>query len=188
MVKSRTSKKSKIKQQAVREVKAEMVETAANLVTAYVKSWARDQVDSIINDEQIPVIVPIKNGVQVGRQRVTKNLHDMWQIHNVFGEVTETFVDKRSAVLYSILHQLKRYKASDTVLGFDKKLSKVQADYQHYHHSMQRAIKRKDYPAIDVLASRYYDTQYLLTEAKNELEKTLRMNKYLKVWETGKPL
>jgi hypothetical protein len=27
-----------------------------------------------------------------------------------------------------------------------------------------------------------------LDEARFELEKTLRMNKYLKVWETGKPL
>jgi hypothetical protein len=188
MVKSRTSKKSKIKQQAVREVKAEMVETAANIVSAYVKSWARDEVNRLIHQEEIPLIVPIKNGVQVGRYRVTKNTHDMWQLLDVFGEAMELFVDKRSAVLYSILYQLKRYKAADTILGYDKKLSKVQADYQHYHHSMQRAIKRKDYPAIDVLAARYYDSQYLLTEARNELEKTLRLNKYLKVWETGKPL
>lgn len=188
MVKSRTSKKSKIKQKAVQQVKAEMVETAANIVSAYVKSWARTEVERLIHEEQVPLIVPIKNGVQVGRYKVTQNAHSMWQLLNVFGEVMELFVDKRSAVLYSILYQLKRYKAADTILGFDKKLSKVQADYQHYHHSMQRAIKRKDYPAIDVLAARYYDTQYLLTEARNELEKTLRLNKYLKVWETGKPL
>ncbi len=188
MAKSRTSKKSKIKQQAVHQVKVEMVETAANIVSAYVKSWAKTEVERIIHEEQVPLIVPIKNGVQVGRYRITKNHHDMWQLSNTFGEQMELFVDKRSAVLYSILYQQKRYKAADTILGFDKKLSKVQADYQHYHHSMQRAIKRKDYPVIDVLAARYYDTQYLLTEAKNDLEKTLRLNKYLKVWETGKPL
>jgi len=188
MAKSRTPKKSTIKQRAVHAVKAEMVETAANMVSAYVKSWAKTEVERIINQEQIPLIVPVKNGVQVGRYRVTKNSHDSWQLTDAFNEVMETFVDKRSAVMYSIHYQLKRYKSADTILGFDKKLSKVQADYQHYQHSMQRAIKRKDYPTIDVLAARYYDTQYLLTEAKNDLEKTLRLNKYLKVWETGKPL
>lgn len=188
MAKSRTVKKSKIKQQAENQVKAEMVETAANIVTAYVKSWAKDEVARIIYQEHVPLIVPVKNGVQVGRYRVTKNAHEMWLLANEFGETIELFVDKRSAVLYSILYQLKRYKSADTVLARDRKLSKVQADYQHYQHSMQRAIKRKDYPTIDVLAARYYDTQYLLAEAKNELEKTLRLNKYLKVWETGKPL
>jgi hypothetical protein len=50
---------------------------------------------------------------------------------------------------------------------------------------MHQAIQRKNYEAIDILAARYYDTQLLLNEARNELEKTLRMNKYLKVWETG---
>jgi len=188
MAKSRTSKKSKIKVQAERVVKAEMVEVAANMVTAYVKSWAKSEVERIINQEQLPLIVPVKNGVQVGRYRVTKTAEEMWQLADAHGECMHCFLDKRSAVLYSILYQLKRYASADTILARDKKLSKVQADYQHYHHSMQRAIKRKDYPVIDVLAARYYDTQYLLTEAKNDLEKTLRLNKYLKVWETGKPL
>ena len=86
MAKSRTSKKSKIKAQAVREVKAEMVETAANIVSAYVKSWAKTEVERIIHEEQIPLIVPLKNGVQVGRYRITKNPHDMWQLTNTFGE------------------------------------------------------------------------------------------------------
>jgi hypothetical protein len=188
MVKSRTSKKSKIKQQAVLQVKAEMVETAANMVSAYVKSWAKTEVERIINQEQLPLIVPIKHGVQVGRYRVTKTPLDMWQLTNSFGEQMELFLDRRSAVLYSILYQIKRYAAADTILARDKKLSKVQADSQHYQHSMQQASKRRDYSAMDVLAARYYNTEYLLTEARDELEKTLRLNKYLKVWETGKPL
>jgi hypothetical protein len=53
---------------------------------------------------------------------------------------------------------------------------------------MHQASQRKNYEAMDILAARYYDTKLRLEEARVESEKTLRMNKYLKVWETGKPL
>ena len=53
---------------------------------------------------------------------------------------------------------------------------------------MNRAIKNRDFDTIDIIASRYYDAKIALDQARNDLEKTLGMNKYLKVWETGNSL
>ena len=39
---------------------------------------------------------------------------------------------------------------------------------------MRQAVRRKDYPRIDVLSSRYYSTKELLIDARNDLEKTLK--------------
>ena len=89
------------------------------------------------------------------------------------------------SILYSILYQQAKYSSADKILQADQILSKLEADFYHYSYNMKQAIQRKNYEAIDILASRYYDTQLLLSEARIELEKTLRMNKYLKVWETG---
>jgi hypothetical protein len=185
MAKSPTAKKSKIKRQAVRQVKIELVETAADLASSYVKSWAKTEVNKLILDSAHPVIVPIKNGLQVNLHKVIKHNNACWKLFNRYNEQIAEFSHKKSAVLYSILYQQSKYSSADTVLRTDQMLSKLEADFNHYSHNMHQAIQRKNHEAIDILAARYYDTQLLLNEARNELEKTLRMNKYLKVWETG---
>lgn len=185
MAKSRTVKKSKIKHQAEKLVREETVKTVTDLVSTYVKSWARAEAHRIIHTDPVPVIMPVKNGYQVGKHQVINEPNAVWALYNNFKEPVAQFLDVRSAVAYSILYQLKRFKPADTVLLADKKLSKLDADFQHYSRCMLAAVKRKDYTTIDILAARYYDAQFLLPQAKEELEKTLRMNKYLKVWETG---
>jgi len=185
MAKSRTAKKSKIKRQAELLAKAETVQTLTDLVSAYVKSWARTEAQRIAHHNPVPVIMPVKNGYQVGKHQVLKEPNAVWALYNIHKELMEQFLDVRSAVAYSILYQIKRFRSADNVLMADNKLSKLEADFQHYSRCMQAAVKRRDYITIDILASRYYDTQFLLPQARTELEKTLRMNKYLKVWETG---
>lgn len=188
MVKSRTTKKSKTPQQIARQVEAKTAEKAANIVASYVKVWAKAEVNRIIATNTVPVIAPIKHGYRVNRQRVIKQSNETWRLVNDFDELVHVFYDKRSAIIYSVLYQLHRFVSADQLLMADARLNKLQADFQHYDNSMRRAAKRRDYAAVDVLSSRYYDTKEMLICARNELEKTLRSNKYLKVWDIGKPL
>ena len=188
MVKYRTTKKSKTPQQIIRQVEAKTAEAAANIVAGYVKVWAKAEVNRIIASNTTPVIAPIKNGYRVNKQKVIKEPNDTWRLVNDFDELIHIFYDKRSAIIYSVLYQLHRFVSADQLLTADSRLNKLQADFQHYENSMRRAVKRRDYAAVDVLSSRYYDTKELLICARNELEKTLRSNKYLKVWDIGKPL
>jgi hypothetical protein len=111
-----------------------------------------------------------------------------WTVFDRFNESLAEFSNKQSAVLYSILVQQQKYTTADSVLRADQVLSKLESDFLHYSHNMRQASQRKNYEAMDILAARYYDTKLRLEEARTELQKTLRMNKYLKVWETGKPL
>jgi hypothetical protein len=188
MARSPTAKKSKIKRQAVKQVKVKMLETAADLATSYVKDWAKNEVNRLMFEKSLPVIVPIKNGLQINLYRAIRHNDQCWIIFNRFNENIAEFTNKKSAVLYSILVQQQKYSAADSVLQADRVLSKLESDFLHYSHSMHQASQRKNYEAMDILAARYYDTKLRLEEARVESEKTLRMNKYLKVWETGKPL
>jgi hypothetical protein len=188
MAKSPTAKKSKIKRQAVKQVKAEMIETAANLASMYVRDWAKTEVNRLIFEKSSPVLVPIKNGLQVNLYKVISQSNNGWSVLNRFNESIAKFTNKKSAVLYSILVQQQKYSTADSILQADQVLSKLESDFLHYSHSMHQASQRKNYEAMDIMAARYYDTKLRLDEARFELEKTLRMNKYLKVWETGKPL
>jgi len=185
MAKSRTSKRENLNK-AKRQVQIETVKTAVELFNGYVKSWTQNEIQHLIQRGNLP-IVPLANGLQVGRQRaVFKN--NVWGLYNAHGELVETFTGKKSVVLYSLLDQLHRYKTAEEVLTKDQRLRKIETDFQHYNHTMNRAIKLRDYATIDVIASRYYDAKIALEHARNDLEKTLGMNKYLKVWETGNSL
>ena len=185
MAKSHTSKQDS-HSKAERSTQLAALETVADIFSQYVKQWTKDEIHRLIRADKIP-LVPVGNGLQVGRHRI-KPRNKQWDLCNDFFEVIDTFTNKKSAVLYSIMYQTRRFKSADEILAKDKKLSKLETDFQHYDYSMRKAAARKDYAYIDVIASRYYDTKIVLEEARNDLEKTLRMNKYLKVWETGKPL
>mgnify|MGYP003345053105 CR=1 FL=1 len=178
MVKSRTLKRDSLNR-AKKQIQIETVKTAAELFSNYVRSWTQNEIRRLIGIGELP-IVPLSNGLQVGRQRaIFKN--NSWGLYNSYGELVETFTSKKSVVLYSILDQLHRYKTAGEILSKDKKLHKIQSDFQHYSYTINKAIKRQDYETIDVIASRYYDSKIALEWARNDLEKTLGMNKYLKV-------
>lgn len=182
MAKSHTTKQAR----AEFEVQLETLKTASEIVTAYVKRWSKDEIQRLIKNNELPLI-PLKDGLQVGRQKI-KLVAQNWTLFNDYNEPLQNFTTKKSAALYSLLTQSRRYKSADEILGKDQKVSKLESDFQHYESMMRRAAKRKDYVTIDIIASRYYDAKIVLDLARNDLEKTLRMNKYLKVWEIGKPL
>jgi hypothetical protein len=184
MAQQHTTKRNLSK--AKRQVQIATVETVSDIFAAYVKRWTREEIQRLIDNNELP-IVPIKDGLQVGRQRV-KQQNSHWALVNQYNETVCSFVNKKSATLYSLLYQSRRYKSADEILGKDQKVSKLESNFRHYEASMRNAAKRKDYTTLDIVASRYYDTKIVLELARNDLEKTLRMNKYLKVWETGKPL
>jgi hypothetical protein len=185
MAKSRTSKRANLNK-AKQQVQIETVKTAVDLVSNYVKSWTQTEIKRLIRNGELP-IVPLSNGLQVGRQRALYK-NNTWGLYNVHNELVETFTSKKSVVLYSLLDQLHRYKTAEEILSKDKLLHKIETDFWHYNHTMNRAIKNRDFDTIDIIASRYYDAKIALDQARNDLEKTLGMNKYLKVWETGNSL
>lgn len=185
MAKSSTLKQGSLLQ-AERSVQIETVKVASDIVTNYIRRWAQIETQRLINSHKIPILT-IKNGLQVGKYRVRQH-NNAWNLTNPHGERIALFSSKKSAVLYSILTQTQRYKSADEILLKDEQVSKLESNFRHYEHSLRKAAKKQDYIAVDIVASRYYDTKIQLEYARNDLEKTLRMNKYLKVWELDKPL
>lgn len=185
MAKSSTLKQGNLKQAEI-AAQIETVKVASNIFTDYIRRWAKAETQRLINQQTIPII-PINNGLQIGKHRV-KQFNNAWRLTNSHSELISLFSSKKSAVLYSILTQMYRYRSADEILLKDEQVSKLESNFRHYESSLRRAVKKKDYFTVDIIASRYYDTKLRLEYARNDLEKTLRMNKYLKVWELDKPL
>ena len=167
-----------------RQVQLKTVETAAEIISKYVKTWARKEIVQLIHDNKIPVLLPTRSGILVGKYLIIK-FNGIWELRNDYNERLQVFYDKRSAVLYSIMYSRNWFKSASEILIKDNALGKLEVELTYYTASMKRAVNNKDYSKVDIIASRYYDAVQAVKLAKNDLEKTLKLNKYLKIWETG---
>lgn len=180
MAASRTKRKLSTEQQLA----ASTLEVAAEIASQYIKEWTQQEARRLLKTQ--PLIVPTSWGYQVGRFKVKKLKHGHWIVQTEYNELISTFTGRRSAILYSVLHQIGRYHKAKEILHCDSAVSKLEADLAHYTHSIKRATERNDYITVDVVSARYYDTQHKLSQAQNDLEKSLNQAKYVKVWEKHK--
>ena len=157
---------------------------AIDLAAEYVRKWTKTETRKLIKSE--PLLIPTKWGLQVGKYAI-KSEDNLWRVYNDFNENHFSFSSKRSATVFCLLSQTGRYNQAQNLYNQDTKVSKLVQDKTNYSHSKNRALKRKDMFAVDVLTARLTDTDILLNLAKIDLEKTLNQAKYLKgIWE--KPL
>ena len=180
MAASRTKRKLNAEQQ----VAASTLEVAADIASQYIKEWAQQEARKLLKTQ--PLIVPASWGYQVGRFKVSRLRSGQWSVQNEYNELINNFTSRRSAILYSVLYQIGRFAASKEILQCDQTVGKLEADMAHYAHSIKRATERNDYVTVDVVSARYYDTQHKLSQARNDLEKSLNQAKYVKVWEKHK--
>lgn len=181
MAVSHTKRKSQNKKRAA--VRAQ-IETAADLVSGYVKHWTRQEADRLLKTESTPLIVPTKTGWKIGRYEIVTQTQGYWTVFDSNKEHPLDFAEKRSAILYCISHQTRRYSLAQDVLLKDQHYAKLNTDYIYYEHCIRRASKRGDMFAVDALRARSDDTKHKLETARNDLQKTLNQAKYIKIWDT----
>jgi len=186
MGKQRTQNKQSNNSAAAKKiVQVAVLDAAADTISGFIKTWAKKEIKDIIGKDKMPVLIPLRNnGIQVGRFSVIKT-GTMWELQNYYKERQHLFYDKRSAVLYCILYNKNWFKNAADVLECDNNLGKLESQLLYYTNSIKQAAKKKNYEKLDIAASRYYDAVECVKYARNDLEKTLRLNKYLKIWETG---
>lgn len=177
MAKSRTKRKNN-------QVSQQQIEQVVNAAASYIQHWTQITARDLLKEEVL--IIPTSWGFRVGRYSV-RNHNFSWRVENSAGEHVNTFISKRSAVTWSVLHQTNRFKISERIWDQDRRLSKLTQDSVNYKYNQSKAIKRQDYVAFDVVSARLKETESLLEHAKIDLEKTLNSAKYIKgIWE--KPL
>lgn len=180
MARSHTKRKYQNKNKAV--IKSQL-ETAADLVTDYVKQWTRQEANRLLKTENTPLIVPTKTGWKIGRYEIITQSQGYWTVVDGNKEHPLDFAEKRSALLYCISHQTRRYSLAQDVLLKDQQYAKLNTDYTYYEYCIRRALKRNDMFSVDALRARSDDTKHKLELAKNDLQKTLNQAKYIKIWD-----
>jgi hypothetical protein len=184
MAVSRTRKKFPNKKKA--PVTSQQMEKATDIVSGYVKHWAKEEANRLLKTENTPIIVPTKTGYKVGKFTLTRQPADYWIVTDINNEHPIAFAEKRAAVLYCINYQLRKFTTAQDILLKDQSFAKLNTDYMYYEHCIRQAVKRGDMFAVDVLKARSIDTKSKLEYARNELEKSLNQAKYIKIWDNQK--
>lgn len=185
MAVSHTAKKSRKKKFQKKDRRADEViqlELAADLAAAYIKVWAREQTLCSLRSHT-PIIVPINNGYRVGRFSVSQNANATWRVTNNVEEKVSDFAWKSSAVAYCLLEHTGRYLQSQQIKMLDHQMMKFEIDLFFYKKSIENSTKKNDHARTEFVYNRYLQAQAQFELARNNLEKSLKSTKYLKVWD-----
>lgn len=162
-----------------------VVEENVNQTVNYVKKWKRNELLKIAFNSynQTPICVQIaKDAYLIGRFGV-KRFNDTWQATYISEEKDYYFSKRSSAVLFALCAQTGRYKIANEILLYDSDVLRIKEQLEIYNYKLLLAKQKKDSWRLDyfsILSSRAF---YRLQDAKNQLEKTTSLAKYIKIWE-----
>jgi hypothetical protein len=185
MVGSSTPKKSRKRSSRKTANKSDVrdVEIAADLAAAYIKHWAREEANQALITRREPLIIPRGDGYRVGRFLVEHLPNDTWKVSDQAKDAKGFFLWKSAAVAYCVLEHLGKFREAHQILLLDNKMTKLFIDLTFYKKSIENSIRKKDVVKTEFIWNRYLQAKAQFDNVKNNLEKSLKSTKYLKVWD-----
>lgn len=181
-----TRRKSKIKYLAT-PAETQHAENAVDSVVKYVADWKLREIELMISStgkNQLPVCLPVRaRGYVVGKQVIRQSPGNTWDLIERNCDVTHTFNSKITAMAYSLCDQRGQSKLAKTIFEHDVEIAKYQQKLEHFQQSLTAARKKKDYWRVDLFLIMSESVEFQLEEAKFQLQKSLKLTKYFKIWE-----
>lgn len=160
------------------------VEQAAKATTEYLKAWTDRELQHLVQNEKIPVCLPLGDrGFLIGQYQMRTLGNHTWRVLDNNQEFVHDFSRKLSAVFYCLTIQLNKLNLAREILTADAAVGKLEVDQDFYMHSIKNYTKKQDFFRVDLAKLRYIQAQHQLRFANQELEKTINTAKYLKVQE-----
>lgn len=186
MAKSRTPKKSKIKYSGTPEQKQQLAEVtqAVNNAASYVKNWKLKELATMAESKNsAPTCIPLgRNGLLIGKLAI-KPAGSEWELMEYNKDYSRFFNSQASAVAFALCKQTGRIRLAEEIIAKDSKLSELQNKMANFRYNLANAYKKKDYWRVDLFSILSENMEMQLEDAKNQLQKTLNLTKYFKIWE-----
>jgi hypothetical protein len=186
MAKSPTRKKQKAKLDSKTAVQ---LDQAINQAVEYVNSWKRKELINIVTGptprDSIPVCVPVKKDTYIiGNHGLTKTAGE-WRLTEANSAKTYSFVYRSSAVVYSICSQIGKPQLAQDILERNQDIIRLQNRLEEFRYLQDKAKRKKDkdYWRLDYYNIMSESAEFAIVDAKNQLEKSLNLAKYFRIWE-----
>lgn len=185
MAKSPTKRKQRVKADPTTEAN---VNQAINAAVNYVKSWKRNELITLASNppkNTLPVCIPVKRDAYVIGRHGLKKDNGLWTLHTQDYNESHEFVYRSSAVVYSICSQTGRKKLAQEILNSNQEILRLQRRLQEFQYLFDKARRKKDkdYWRLDHYTIMMESAEFAVIDAKNELEKSINLAKYFKIWE-----
>lgn len=158
------------------------VEESVSRAVEYIGSWKRRELEALATQGKtaIPICIPIsKTAFVVGKYGV-KKADRTWTVSN--GSDQYEFSSRLTALLYALCKQTNYKKVATDILTHDTIVIKLVDQLNILTYHKQIAKRKKDYWRYDHYYIMISDVEMRLAEAKNQLEKSIDLAKYFKVW------
>lgn len=127
-------------------------------------------------------IVYTPNGEEyfVGRY-VIRNIKPLWRVENQLGDIQFDFCNKSAAIFYAMALMKTKINLARQLETADYAFRRSKSQWDLYKQKIKIVLKQGDESKVELMLAKHSDCKYKYIIAKEELEKTLNMAKYLKL-------
>lgn len=147
----------------------------------YISIWAKQRLDEWRLDARNPVITKTDSGLQIGHYQLLRS-GDRWERRSPSEQGGELYFNKNIAVIHTLFEFTGRRKLADDILQHNNRICKLTTDLLHYKNGKTRALKKDNYNLADAFDARINLAQSQIDSSWFQLQKTLGLTKYIKIW------
>ena len=162
----------------------QVVQSEIEQTVQYVQRWQRSELSKLLlqNKTPVPVCVEINPNTYIIGRYAIKKLNNLWYSLDSRDESEQKFNSKLSAVLHALCDLRGRKELANEILEYDNRVMKLSTDLAIYKHRRLSSIRKKNFWRSDYFQIREDSTNYQLEEAKKQLQKSINLAKYYKIW------
>lgn len=168
---------------AASSIKNDLGKFLINLAIDRVDKWAQKEFAILRHNQNIPFCIPITpTSWIVGSYEIDQQGPTAFSVKRD-DKLIHVFYSKQSAIFYAVFSKLHYYNMADKLLLKDQKVSKCYNDLEFYSKKLRlEKIIKNDFK-YQLYYSRYLEAKSLFNLSLEDLEKTLSLAKYYKIWD-----
>jgi len=150
-------------------------------VIKHIRDFTYTELYDILSKSKDPLVYSIsQNEYVLGRYCVVNN-NNSWTVMTFLGDVEYSFYNKDAALLYALMLMMNRIKLATKIAANDTLVSYSKVEMDLYREKIASAGKQGDMFKQELYAAKHDNSKFKYILAKKDLEKTLRLAKYLKL-------
>lgn len=146
-----------------------------------VKEFTYSELYEIITTSKDPLVYAVSDTEYVLSRYIVVKTNDVWRVMTHLGDVDHDFHNKNSAILYALMLMHNKINLSEKIARADTDVLHSKTEMDLYRIKLTAAGKGTDAFKQELFAAKFSNSRFKYIKAREDLEKTLRMAKYLKL-------
>lgn len=183
MAKSSTKRKFRVKPDPTQ---VEQVKQGVVNAVQYITRWQRQELISLSMNQRpgdLPVCIPVSKDAYVVGNYGLKRVGKFWQVTSSRTERILHFSKRATALIYLLCIQTRYPKLANEILQHETAIIKLLEELDHYNYSLEKSKRKRDWWRVDHFTNLASNIEFKLLEARNQLEKSVDLAKYFKIWD-----